>query len=357
MTSLQSSVAVSFGPGAFDSMSDRQPDHHWQHQQHHSQQNQQHDYFDQIPLGTSPWQSNATPLASNHRHPQQLQVYGTGGANRNVYQATATSFDPYAGLTSTGLLAPNDVGFVTDPQWPSEMDVSTPSVFAPTQDPMDHVRTQASGLMPPANENQRPSSRHAHTFPAKALARPSNNLLSPDALRPTLQSRAKTAPVKPSAAAKRASKSPASDDSEEDFVPDDSVTTSNPTQSTTTTRGRKRTRIPHTAVERRYRENLNAHLERLRQTVPSVASRRPSGNAAARPGDLAIGEGAKPSKCEILNGAIEHIQALEREVAALRSENSELRARAQGLQGPGEGQVQGQGWYMGGVGRGRGYGE
>ncbi|KAK6434520.1 hypothetical protein LTR95_009296 [Oleoguttula sp. CCFEE 5521] len=328
-------------------MSDRQPDHHWQQQQH-SQQNQQHNYFDQIPLGTPPWQSNATPLSSNHRHPQQPQDYGIGGANRNMYQATPTSFDPYTGLTSTGLLSSNNVGFVSNPQWPSEMDVSTPSVFAPTQDPMDHVRTQASGLLPPTNESQRPSSRHAHTFPAKALAQPSNNLLSPDALRPTLQSRAKTAPVKPATAVKRASKSPASDESEEDFVPDDAVTTSNPTQSTTTTRGRKRTRIPHTAVERRYRENLNAHLERLRQTVPSVASRRPSGNAPARPGEMsamgaAIGEGAKPSKCEILNGAIEHIQALERELAALRSENSELRARTQGLQGPGEGQVHGQG--------------
>ncbi|KAK6435641.1 hypothetical protein LTR95_008173 [Oleoguttula sp. CCFEE 5521] len=339
-------------------MSDRQSDHQW-HQQQQNQQNQQHNYFDQIPLNTPPWQSNATPLSSNHRHPQQPQGYGMGGANRNVYQANPTNFNPYTGLTSTGLISPNNVSFVTDPQWPSEMDVSTPSVFAPTQDPMDHVRTQAGGLMPAVNENQRPSSRHAHTFPAKALAQPSNNLLSPDALRPTLQSRAKTAPAKPSgpATAKQASKSPASDDSEEDFVPDESLATSNPTQSTTTTRGRKRTRIPHTAVERRYRENLNAHLERLRQTVPSVASRRPSGNAVARPGDLTIGEGAKPSKCEILNGAIEHIQALEREIAGLRSENSELRARVQGLQGPGEGQVPGQGWYMGGVGREGGYGE
>ena len=94
-----------------------------------------------------------------------------------------------------------------------------------------------------------------------------------------------------------------------------------------TKRGRKRQRIPHTAVERRYRENLNAHLEKLRQTVPTLAARK---GAAGGKGD---GEGVKPSKCEILHSAIEFIGAREKDIAAkdkriadLTADNAALRA-------------------------------
>lgn len=45
-----------------------------------------------------------------------------------------------------------------------------------------------------------------------------------------------------------------------------------------------------------------------------------------------LSDGAKPSKCEILNGAIEHIGAVERENGALRDEVKELRARVEDLQ-------------------------
>jgi hypothetical protein len=76
-------------------------------------------------------------------------------------------------------------------------------------------------------------------------------------------------------------------------------------------RGRKR--IPHTAVERRYRENLNLHLENLRHAVPHVqaAQRRRASDA---------NDPMKPSKCEVLVGALEYIKRLE-------SENKELRQR------------------------------
>ncbi|OQO08451.1 hypothetical protein B0A48_06321 [Cryoendolithus antarcticus] len=122
-------------------------------------------------------------------------------------------------------------------------------------------------------------------------------------------------------------------------------------------RARKRNRIQQTAVERRYRENLNAHLERLHQSVPYVASRLPSGNAAARPSEMsaAIGEGAKRSKCEILNSAIEYIKALESDLAAFKRENVDLGAPAQVLHVVSEGQ--GQGWHMGGLGGRGGHGE
>ena len=80
-------------------------------------------------------------------------------------------------------------------------------------------------------------------------------------------------------------------------------------------RGRKRQRIPHTAVERRYRENLNAHLDKLRQNVPALA---------CGAGDA--GDGAKPSKCEVLNGAIEYIGTLSREKNALEVKVGDLEA-------------------------------
>nr|POF14848.1 hypothetical protein CFP56_71232 [Quercus suber] len=75
--------------------------------------------------------------------------------------------------------------------------------------------------------------------------------------------------------------------------------------------GRKRQRLPHTAVERRYRENLNAHLDDLRLTVP-MFNRLPFGEDRDN--------GIKPSKCEVLRGAVEYITMLEKENADLREE-------------------------------------
>lgn len=102
-------------------------------------------------------------------------------------------------------------------------------------------------------------------------------------------------------------------------------------------RGRKRQRIPHTAVERRYRENLNAHLDKLRLTVPAFA-RRGSGGGGIEIGGAKAGEhgesgGVKPSKCEVLTGAIEHIGALDRENKGLRGEVERLKARVEELEG------------------------
>nr|POE53463.1 hypothetical protein CFP56_28685 [Quercus suber] len=81
-------------------------------------------------------------------------------------------------------------------------------------------------------------------------------------------------------------------------------------------RGRKRQRIPHTAVERRYRENLNAHLDDLRLLIPTF-NRRPAGQT--KPGEHGD-NGIKPSKCEVLKGAMEYIMMLEKENALLKDE-------------------------------------
>ncbi|KAI5258701.1 hypothetical protein E4T42_00497 [Aureobasidium subglaciale] len=81
-------------------------------------------------------------------------------------------------------------------------------------------------------------------------------------------------------------------------------------------RGRTRKRIPHTAVERRYRENLNTQLENLRCALPKLQAahrRRPSD-----PNDP-----MKPSKCEILIGAVEHIKRLEEQVKELKKKLGE----------------------------------
>lgn len=62
-------------------------------------------------------------------------------------------------------------------------------------------------------------------------------------------------------------------------------------------------RQPHNQVERKYREGLNAELERLRRAVPTLPQSDEGG---------VIGQ-PKPSKGMILAGAIEYIHRLERE--------------------------------------------
>lgn len=55
--------------------------------------------------------------------------------------------------------------------------------------------------------------------------------------------------------------------------------------------------------------------------MPTLASRRQTGKHGE-----SVQEGVKPSKCEILNGAIEHIGALDKENTGLKQEVRMLRA-------------------------------
>jgi hypothetical protein len=111
----------------------------------------------------------------------------------------------------------------------------------------------------------------------------------------------------------------------------------------------KRQRIPHTASERRYRQNLTYHLECLRQKILSLTHRHnrseifaigtSPNNTNARHSEEPhvatldkISDCTRLSKCEVLNSAVEYIGTIERENEVLRKEAMELRARVQGLQ-------------------------
>lgn len=74
-------------------------------------------------------------------------------------------------------------------------------------------------------------------------------------------------------------------------------------------------RIPHTTVERKYREGLNAALERLRQAVPTLPQRRQGGRIGS----------PRPSKSMIIAGAVDYIKRLESEKALALMENQTLR--------------------------------
>ncbi|KAF2263202.1 hypothetical protein CC78DRAFT_288130 [Lojkania enalia] len=74
-------------------------------------------------------------------------------------------------------------------------------------------------------------------------------------------------------------------------------------------------RLPHNQVERKYREGLNAELERLRRAVPSLIQ-CDSSDITAPP---------KPSKATILASAIDYIKKIEHERDMLLEENEGLR--------------------------------
>ncbi|KAH8698063.1 hypothetical protein GQ44DRAFT_95499 [Phaeosphaeriaceae sp. PMI808] len=62
-------------------------------------------------------------------------------------------------------------------------------------------------------------------------------------------------------------------------------------------------RIAHNQVERKYREGLNAGIEKLHRAVPALPQER---------GDAALGQ-ARPSKLMVLASAVEYIKSIERE--------------------------------------------
>ncbi|USP73997.1 uncharacterized protein yc1106_01271 [Curvularia clavata] len=72
--------------------------------------------------------------------------------------------------------------------------------------------------------------------------------------------------------------------------------------------------LPHSQVERKYREGLNAELERLRRAVPTLPQRDECG---------VLGQ-SKPSKAMVLASAIDYIKNVTRERDMYRVENERL---------------------------------
>ncbi|KAF1978230.1 hypothetical protein BU23DRAFT_253562 [Bimuria novae-zelandiae CBS 107.79] len=86
--------------------------------------------------------------------------------------------------------------------------------------------------------------------------------------------------------------------------------------STSSTHAQRAQRLPHNQVERKYREGINASLERLRMTVPALCQEDDMGGLLGHP---------RPSKAMILQGAIEHIKTIEKERDMYRAEIERLR--------------------------------
>lgn len=82
----------------------------------------------------------------------------------------------------------------------------------------------------------------------------------------------------------------------------------------------QRQRIPHNQVERKYRENLNIEMERLRVNIPLLPQHN-SDSLATPP---------KPSKATVLAAAVEYIVWLEAETKRLATENERLKSRRDG---------------------------
>jgi hypothetical protein len=82
---------------------------------------------------------------------------------------------------------------------------------------------------------------------------------------------------------------------------------------------RRRTskRVPHNLVERKYRNTLNAELERLRCAIPHIAG---LGGGA----DDGSNNSSKPSKANILASAVAYIRSMEMEYDRLNKKQEEL---------------------------------
>lgn len=273
----------------YDSMPDS-AEEHW-HQQ----------LIEQLPMVAAQW--------VQHHSPQM-----NGMHDFNMYPHDGHGYvHPQYTHNQPPLVSPNLA-------YPSDMDTAgTPSSPGFEAD-RSFSQPQSSLLRPPQHRvsggGYSPHSSHGTPSPREASL--SSPQLTHATVRPGLHQRA-SAPDPSELQSNRSSLTgsalkPSSDDDDE-YIPNEP-----------SNRGRKRQRIPHTAVERRYRENLNAHLDKLRQTVPALARRGVEGAKGEG------GQGVKPSKCEVLNGAIEHIGALNKEVNDLKAENAALRGRLEQMQ-------------------------
>jgi hypothetical protein len=318
-------------------------------------------YVQQMSVPANHWQdnSNSMPIMTHGMLENDLRMFQSA--------ADATTFDASYSNNhhqqqahhhiNTQLVSPR-LAFPPDASWGSDMEINTPSTAGfPSNIDDGYTTMRHTSAMSSNNHLNLPHSHHERALsngdspnssysgisqPSQYLASVEQPLPEPTHLRtqrPGIM-RAITAPENIVTQRRHDTLSPpikrsTSDDEDVGIADDDDdymPSASNlKAASSSAARGRKRQRIPHTAVERRYRENLNAHLDKLRQTVPSLATlnRGPVLGKGKGEGDAA---GPKPSKCEILNGAIEHIGALGKENHALKMESKALRARLDELE-------------------------
>lgn len=78
--------------------------------------------------------------------------------------------------------------------------------------------------------------------------------------------------------------------------------------------GQHTTRIPHNMVERKYRDGLNAQLERLRRAVPALLQ-SDDGDSTSQP---------RPSKSMVIAAAINYIETVTLERDMLQAENNKI---------------------------------
>lgn len=283
-------------------------------------------YLHQMSLPVNHWQENPG-LMDGSVHDADLRMF----------QHEAGEYEEASFTDSNPLLSPH-LNYVPEASWGSDMEMATPPAAGLANDVLNgyHNLRHTSTINQHLNLNPRhdrvistaqsPRSSYSGMSPHGDYVKPREPVAVAKEERPLL-TRSITAPAvvdqRPRRSVHAASSPPvkrsASDDEDDEYVPSED----------TKPRGRKRQRIPHTAVERRYRENLNAHLDKLRQTVPSLASKRSAGPSKS---GRCMEEGTKPSKCEILNGAIEHIGALGKENSALKTECKALKSRLEDLE-------------------------
>jgi len=92
----------------------------------------------------------------------------------------------------------------------------------------------------------------------------------------------------------------------------------------TATATKSSSRIPHTEVERKYRNALNAEMERLRANIPTLPQPQPQRDGADAASPLTA-NAPKPSKAVVLAAAVDYIKQLEAETEKLAGENAELK--------------------------------
>ncbi|RMX73984.1 hypothetical protein D0869_13054 [Hortaea werneckii] len=269
-------------------------------------------YYNHLPTLTSQWADHGAQMGSiqavdlrmfHHEGPHPTSPY-----HQNPGQITSPAASYHHGdgthwMSDVEMGTPSTVAYGTEP---TEGYFSGPRVSETChlQLPNGNITDPASAGTPGCGSHER-MIYNGHAGQAEQKQRPN---ISRSVTAPEPRQRRLTASTSEAAVLKR---NGISDDGDEEYMP---------VGEEPKNRGRKRQRIPHTAVERRYRENLNAHLDKLRQTVPALAARNGKGCEGMQ-------EGVKPSKCEILNGAIEHICALDKENQALKNELKLLKAR------------------------------